>query len=67
MESKKSTQKSIILNHGFERLITDGVRAFTVENLGKYIESPILIYLEISKFINSCKSVCKNMLEHSKG
>ena len=33
MDSKESTQKSIILNHGFERLITDGVRAFTVENL----------------------------------
>lgn len=33
MESKESTQESIILNHGFERLITDGVRAFTVENL----------------------------------
>jgi AcrR family transcriptional regulator len=33
MENNKSTQKLIILNHGFERLITDGVRAFTVENL----------------------------------
>ena len=33
MEDDKSTQESIILNQGFERLITDGVRAFTVENL----------------------------------
>jgi AcrR family transcriptional regulator len=33
MESKKSTQELIILNHGFDRLIADGVRAFTVENL----------------------------------
>ena len=33
MENNKSTQDSIILNHGFERLITDGVRSFTVENL----------------------------------
>jgi len=35
MENNKSTQESIILNHGFERLITDGVRAFTVENLAE--------------------------------
>ena len=33
MENVKNTQESIILNQGFERLITDGVRAFTVENL----------------------------------
>ena len=33
MESDKSTQELIILNQGFEKLINDGVRAFTVENL----------------------------------
>ena len=33
MGHKKNTQELIILNHGFEQLITDGVRAFTVENL----------------------------------
>jgi len=33
MGSNENTQKTIILNHGFERLINDGVRAFTVENL----------------------------------
>ena len=33
MVIKKNTQKPIILNHGFELLINDGVRSFTVENL----------------------------------
>ena len=33
MVIRKNTQKPIILNHGFELLINDGVRSFTVENL----------------------------------
>ena len=33
MKIKENTQESIILNHGFEQLINNGVRAFTVENL----------------------------------
>lgn len=33
MVIKKNTQKPIILNHGFELLMNDGVRSFTVENL----------------------------------
>lgn len=33
MVIKKNTQKLIILNHGFELLMNDGVRSFTVENL----------------------------------
>ena len=33
MKIKENTQESIILNHGFDRLINNGVRAFTVENL----------------------------------
>jgi len=33
MEVQKTTQKTIILNYGFDQLINDGVRAFTVENL----------------------------------
>ena len=33
MKVQKTTQKTIILNHGFDQLINDGVRAFTVENL----------------------------------
>jgi len=33
MVIKKNTQKPIILNYGFELLMNDGVRSFTVENL----------------------------------
>ena len=33
MAIKANTQKPIILNHGFELLMNDGVRSFTVENL----------------------------------
>ena len=33
MVIKANTQKLIILNHGFELLMNDGVRSFTVENL----------------------------------
>ena len=33
MVTNKNTQKTIILNQGFELLMNDGVRSFTVENL----------------------------------
>jgi len=33
LDNNQNTQLSIILNHGFEQLITDGIRSFTVENL----------------------------------